>query len=461
MSRQSDVQAFSFDLQPCEHTLLLQQLPNTLSLSETTSRLSQCSECDLHENLWLCLECGNVGCGRKQFGVEGLPGNGHALNHYNHTKHPLSVKLGTITADGKADVYCYADDEEVIDPELSAHLANWGINIAEAVVTEKSLAEMQLDLQYKYSFNMSTSEGTPLTPVFGPGLTGLQNLGNSCYVSSVIQALFSIPEWEKRYETAFEIHPLECTVPYDGEGKGTCLECQMGKVCNGLVSGRYSTKQGFSLLSASDVVTIHPDGSQEESQTGISPRMLKSLIGKGHAEFAGVKQQDAQEFLIWLLSRIGREGKPTGIVAETLAGAEAQDATEHGWGGYVDPTKCFKFALQSRIQCLGCGGVKYHLQEHDNINISVPDRVKQPPAAEASTEEPAPVEYQPVDFEDCIRTYTAKTEIELKCSVCSHPKATLSNGFISLPDVLVVTASRFVLKNWVPTKLGISLYLRS
>ena len=192
MARQSDIQAFSFDLKPCEHAFLLEQLPNTLSPSEVTDRLSHCSSCDLRGNLWLCLECGNVACGRKQFGGEGLPGNGHALQHYNATQHPVAVKLGSITADGKADVYCYKDDDEIIDNDLAIHLAHWGIDIANVVVTEKSLAEMQLDLQYKYSFNMSTPTGEPLQPVFGPGLTGLQNLGNSCYVASIIQVT-SIP----------------------------------------------------------------------------------------------------------------------------------------------------------------------------------------------------------------------------------------------------------------------------
>jgi ubiquitin carboxyl-terminal hydrolase 5/13 len=187
MARQSDIQAFSFDLRPCEHALLLQQLPNTLSPQDSSARLKHCSSCDLTANLWLCLECGNVACGRKQFGGEGLPGNGHALQHYNETKHPVAVKLGSITAEGKADVYCYEHDEEIVDPDLARHLGNWSIALDEVVVTEKSLAEMQLDLQYKYSFNMSTSSGEPLQPVFGPGLTGLQNLGNSCYVSSVIQ----------------------------------------------------------------------------------------------------------------------------------------------------------------------------------------------------------------------------------------------------------------------------------
>lgn len=120
---------------------------------------------------------------------EGLPGNSHALEHFNQTHHPVAVKLGSITAEGQADVYCYMDDDEIVDPNLSAHLANWGIHLADVVVTEKSLTEMQLDLQYKYSFNMSKSTGEPLPPVFGPGLTGLQNLGNSCYVSSIIQVI--------------------------------------------------------------------------------------------------------------------------------------------------------------------------------------------------------------------------------------------------------------------------------
>jgi ubiquitin carboxyl-terminal hydrolase 5/13 len=194
MGRQSDIQAYSFDLQSCEHVLLLQQQPNTATHDELSARLTHCNKCELQANLWLCLECGNVACGRKQYGGEGLPGNGHALEHYNETKHGVAIKLGSITAEGKADVYCYLDDEEIVDPEIKSHLAHWGINLADAVQTEKSLVEMELDLQYKYSFNMSTETGEPLQPVFGPGLTGLQNLGNTCYVASVIQ-VFTYPAW--------------------------------------------------------------------------------------------------------------------------------------------------------------------------------------------------------------------------------------------------------------------------
>jgi ubiquitin carboxyl-terminal hydrolase 5/13 len=39
------------------------------------------------------------------------------------------VKLGTITKEGKADVYSYKEDDMVIDPYLAKHLAHFGINI--------------------------------------------------------------------------------------------------------------------------------------------------------------------------------------------------------------------------------------------------------------------------------------------------------------------------------------------
>ena len=65
--------------------------------------LAHCSKCDLKENLWLCLTCGALGCGRKLYG--GVGGNGHALSHFEESAHPLCVKLGTITPEGNAGEY--------------------------------------------------------------------------------------------------------------------------------------------------------------------------------------------------------------------------------------------------------------------------------------------------------------------------------------------------------------------
>ena len=71
----------------------------------------KCEKCDLTNNLWLNLTDGSILCGRKFF--DGSGGNNHAMEHFAEKKNPLAVKLGTITADGKADVFSYEEDNMV------------------------------------------------------------------------------------------------------------------------------------------------------------------------------------------------------------------------------------------------------------------------------------------------------------------------------------------------------------
>ncbi|KAI0983570.1 hypothetical protein GJ496_008845 [Pomphorhynchus laevis] len=51
----------------------------------------QCEKCDLKSNLWLNLTDGSIMCGRRFF--DGTGGNNHAVEHYELTGFPLSVKL--------------------------------------------------------------------------------------------------------------------------------------------------------------------------------------------------------------------------------------------------------------------------------------------------------------------------------------------------------------------------------
>ena len=55
--------AWELEVFPCEHTLTLQSEPKKIS----DQKLAKCYACDLSTNLWLCLICGNLGCGRKQY----------------------------------------------------------------------------------------------------------------------------------------------------------------------------------------------------------------------------------------------------------------------------------------------------------------------------------------------------------------------------------------------------------
>ena len=131
----------------------------------------KCAICDLRSGLWLNLTDGFVGCGRKNY--DGSGGNNHAIDHFKETGFGVCVKLGTITPDGKASVHCYKCDDEVVDPELAAHLAMFSIDVESQVKTEKSIAEMELQANLALTLSKVLEEGKTLIPAFGAGHTGL------------------------------------------------------------------------------------------------------------------------------------------------------------------------------------------------------------------------------------------------------------------------------------------------
>lgn len=419
-ARKEEVKAWEQEFTPCEHTLCLQQNASDTVKPED---LLQCSKCQLRENLWLCLECGNIGCGRSQFG--GVGGNSHALAHNGDSGHSVAVKLHSITPEGSADIFCYGCNEERTDPELASHLAHWGIKIAEQEKTEKSLAEMQIEHNLNWQFSMTSEDGKDLKPVFGKGLTGLRNLGNSCYLASALQCLFSLKEFEQRYFKPGEQPPLTELPAED-------LETQLRKIADGLISGRYSVP---------DSDTVAHTGSQDLAyQAGLTPAMLKHLIGRGHEEFSTMRQQDAFELLLHIFKLIS--------------------VSKHQ-GDVVNPVNSFRFALEQRLQCLSCGKVRYKVDEQDNISVPVPAR-RIPADKNSSGEEPTtqdaskPSTFERVTLKECLDIFTAEEKVELTCSGCGSRDGFRKRSlFKTFPQNLAINARRFELINWVPTKLDI------
>ncbi|KIK70466.1 hypothetical protein GYMLUDRAFT_234930 [Collybiopsis luxurians FD-317 M1] len=424
-ARQSEVQAWEEEILACEHTLTLSQ-HSTGPIP--AAGLAHCSSCDLKENLWLCLTCGSLGCGRQQYG--GTGGNGHGLSHFDQSQHPISVKLGTITPEGNADIYCYACNDAKLDPSLATHLAAFGINVATQQKTEKSMTELQIEHNLKYDFSLISEDGKALQPVFGPGLTGLKNLGNSCYMASVLQTIFAIPAFQERYQQNENIksHAETCPEPLPAD----CVECQMHKVADGLLSGRYAKP-------ASHYSSVPTGGDIETPvvfQDGLKPSTFKALIGKGHEEFATMRQQDSEEFFGHLINVIRRDGKK---YTERAA---------------QDPTQIFTYATEQRLQCTNCNKVRYRVDSTDVLSISVPAVAKGKDADEK-------ILYEDVALWSCIEALGIEEALEgYNCPSCRKPvRAVKQNLFASFPELLVVHAKKFQLVNWVPAKLDIPLIL--
>lgn len=421
-ARQEEVKAWEQEMVPCEHTLCLEQ---EAAQRIDSQALGHCSQCELNENLWLCLACGNLGCGRAQYG--GVGGNSHGLAHTDATNHPVAVKLGSLTADGSADIYCYSCNEERVDPELVSHLAHWGIDIAGRQKTEKSLTELQIEQNLRWEFSMTTEDGKELKPMFGPGMTGLKNLGNSCYLASVVQSLFAMPEFASRY-----YRPNE-QIPYT-ERPAEDLELQLRKIADGLLSGRYS--QPDTDIQASEETTEQPH------QKGLAPAMLKHLIGKGHTEFSTMRQQDSFELLLHLLKLVSR----------------SQQTAATQYKNVSDPVEAFRFVMEQKLQCLSCKKVRYREDEMENISVAVPiKRISRDIKMDDTTPGPdgrdkTPEEFESVTLQQCLEDFTAAEVVELNCASCGNKGFTKQSLFKTFPTILAVNARRFEIVNWVPTK---------
>jgi ubiquitin carboxyl-terminal hydrolase 5/13 len=69
---------------------------------------------------------------------------------------------------------------------------------------------MDLEANLNLTLSKVIEEGKELTPLYGPGCTGMENLGNSCYMNSVVQVLLSMPEFQNRYQEEGPMHLLTC-----------------------------------------------------------------------------------------------------------------------------------------------------------------------------------------------------------------------------------------------------------
>jgi ubiquitin carboxyl-terminal hydrolase 5/13 len=97
------------------------------------------------------------------------------------------------------------------------------------------MIELNLEANLSLTLSKVLEEGKTLVPVFGPEMTGMQNLGNTCYMNSVVQILFSVPEFRDYFASRAEAHLDSCNL-----FTATCYLCQFSKLSIGLRSGEYS-----------------------------------------------------------------------------------------------------------------------------------------------------------------------------------------------------------------------------
>lgn len=258
---------------------------------------------------------------------------------------------------------------------------------------------------------------TAVTP--GNGLSGLANLGNTCFMNAALQCLSNVP-------------PLtQYLIGNYDKINARWINCaKSGNPMEHL--------ELFLLLQYARLVREI----WKENVT-IAPKTFKYTLERINQSFRGYRQHDSQELLISVMeilhSALKTESKPettTSIVPSSSSSSTLEQKATESWNAFLKQNglsilvSLFWGQLLSVVTCVQCKHVSHCFDPYSYLSLPIPTTTKTP------------------DILDCLSFFEQEESLEginsYECERCkTKTKANKIMGIWSLPQYLLVYLKRF------------------